>query len=1141
VAGRGVYLVGPGQLYRQPQDAVSALARDQGPVPFTTTQEIRFVEPGGYEPFVVSGLRPGTVGLTISASAGVGAVIDRGLRPSRNVGIRIDHHVENVHIKNLTVRNAIVGIQFDYGAHSSIVEACRLHGNTSYGIKSWRCNEMAVVDCEVWGSRIGIAFGAGRGSVIGHNSIYSRFISSTGNHCCIAVAHEGDMRVDEHVYNNALFADGTNCLWIKSQDVEDLISDGNVFYAPGGAIANVFTPKRTTPIRVIPARDDRYTTIAAWNLRSRQDRNSVYLTPGFRKISPDSNGSTISLEPVSNSGLYERALDLTTHKVVRSYTEVGSWIDFQDDALPAWFNTSTLTSDIQGTRRATIATVGAYERPVQGDPLNDNPEEQPDDTDTGVGLECGDRVSIIDRIVLQMKQHVPCWNPEVHRGYFWVRDMPYYLYAKKKGVLLGDITFSEFDLDVEPNDTGLDVRVGTFEIPSMNWDRHGPMLRVHHEGLEVGCLGDAVTIEGDYNQWDTGIDGFRERNIKYEFSLARARRRYLLPSDHMDAGPVVVTDDTVNAMNEPTHLPMQFMVGDPVPPWGSEIHFRNPNLLENSAFHYTTASLPDDWGYDTGGTAPTMLSVLDQGTGEYDIHPYHGDYFVKLESDQWLEQVVKINRHRTHTLSFFVSAENGLTGQYAARVDELDHMKRLVKTGSSFISGTHASDTGISTPDPWVRVAGQVPDMDTGTMYIAVRINGTDLLLDGVQLEEADTGSQYAHLPRPDDMTVEYETSDRLYYKVCDLDLSPFRNRMHEGFLHIPAVPARQFDPESPVDATTVSDWRWAKGRTDHLPWAKVHGVNKWRRVRHWDDENILAVAREAAFGLRVRQPRVVLIAPEVPVVRQSSRGIEIAAEVRNEAENPYAFEEVSLLVKEDHGKYPGQLARREYGYFTHLGTEITPESNNRGEVVARYIPPWTEDVEYRGQLPTAGGGAVFLDMPYRVHKGNHGNASLHDQFGNLIELTGEQVTEVVNPRIEGDYSIYDLQGRPHFGTLVVQEHDGETGWNYPLGETRNPLMDDTEYFVNYETNRVAVFGTTRLPVRVAFTRRMTWTDRLFPRRIYFDEAAVSGLTGEILVRYDAEVSLTVRADKPQGITRGSSAHRTIPVVAQNPHRGEVE
>ena len=1142
MAGKGLYLVGTNQAYKQPEDAINALVRDQGSVKFALPQEIRFVESGGYRPFIVDRtLRPGSLGLTIGAAPGVSAVIDGALKPSASAAVLVQDHVTNVHLRSLVTRGTEYGVSFMHNADEGVVEGVRCIGHSGWGIHSWSCSRMTVVDCEVWGCRIGIGLHANRGCLVAHNSIYSAPGAGTGVHCGVLLSHEGDMREDENLFNNAIYADGTVCIWILGEDLKDLVSDGNCLYAPGGSIGYIWYPQKTTPTRVIPARAGLDRSLASWRNRTGQDLNSIQAPPGFQRIRPDTSGPAISLAPLATSPLLKKGLHLPTLRVTRSYTEIGHWIEEKQPAIPSWTSSSYLSDDVRGAARGLLPSIGAYERPVQqDDPRNDDPDKQPDDTDTGTlpEAECGDRVSIIDRGVLQEKRRVPCWNPEIHRGYFWVRDMPYYLYAEKEGVTLGDITFSEFDLDVDPEDTGLEVSVGTAAIPSSRWDKHGPRIRIHHKDLEVGHLGDNAVVRGTYLEWDTGIDGFLSKDIRYEFPLAEARRRYILPSVPADAGPVVVTDDTVNPMNDQTHLPAQFRLGAAVPPWGPEVVFRNPNLLRNSAFHYATSGLPDDWEHDTGAAGPDMLDVLPQADA-YDIHPFHGDFFLNLESDQWVKQVVRIDRMKAHVLSFHVAAESGKTGEYEAYVDEFDHMKRRLRTGAAFLAGSIEPDTGIDASGPWERVHARIPDPDTGTAYVEVRIAGRDLLLDAVQLEEGTGTTPYVHLPRGEDMTIEYETSDRRFHRVDDLDLSPFRNRMPEGFLHIPAVPARQFDPDAPVDATTVSDWRWPEGRTRHLPWAKAHGMNKWRRVRRWETGNRLRISGEAAFGLRVRQPRVVLVVPDVPVARQGSRGVEVVAEVRNEADNPYAFERVNLSVKETHGRYPGRLARRTYGYFTHLGTEISPESNNRGEVAARYIPPWAEDVEYRGPVPVPRQGVAYVDVPYRVDKTNHGNISLHDRFGTLVDVTGEDVTEGANPRVEGDYSVYDLADRPHFASLTVRESDGDTGWGYPLEETRNALMSEAEYFVNYGTNRVVLSGRRR-PIRASFNRRLLWTDRQFPRRVYIDVSALDGLTGEMVIRYDAEVEMTVRADKPAGITRGSPVHRTIPVVVQNPHRGDI-
>ena len=54
------------------------------------------------------------------------------------------------------------------------------------------------------------------------------------------------------------------------------------------------------------------------------------------------------------------------------------------------------------------------------------------------------------------------------------------------------------------------------------------------------------------------------------------------------------------------------------------------------------------------------------------------------------------------------------------------------------------------------------------------------------------------------------------------------------------------------------------------------------------------------------------------------------------------------------------------------------------------------------------------------------------------------------------------------------------------------------------------------------------------------DNSLIDDLTG-VVVRYDAKMDLTTKAEGPDGMTLGRPVHRTVNIVAQNPHRGEVD
>ena len=1100
MAGKSLYLVGPNQAYPQIADAVDALQRDQGSTPFTLSQEIRVVEDGVYKGFAVDTLRPGSDGLLIGAAPGVEAIVSGKVSPSTAVGVRISHHVTYTQVKRLIVQDFNYGVYFGSYANHGVANGCRIHRCKEWGIWAWNAAWLAAHNNEIVGSRIGIGMHSVSGASIAHNSVYTPSFDTTNNACILAY-QPGSPGEDLYIYDNALFAEGATCLLMYERDVNDYRSNFNVLYAPGGQVAAVI--HKGTQIKVV-----NHKTLADWQRLSGQDKLSNSAPPGFRRRIADEEGATLSLQPLTTSPL------------------IGAGTYVVGGYLPSWGEGSLLVSDVLGEARSTThPTIGAYEKAFSEEVITGG-DDDPTDQDSGVDIPgCGVRVSIIDQAVLHLSRQVPCWHPQVHRGYFFARDQAFYLFADKKGLTLEDITLDQFHLDVEPdqNDTGLVVLVGGTKLSQDNWDLNGPDLRIFHKDLDLDYLGDHVVLEGQYREWDTGSDGFDTRPIRYEFQLGEGRRRYILPSTPVDAGPVVFTDDTLNSLNEPTHLPMQFKLGDPVGPWGPEVHFKYPNLLNNSAFHYGLA----EWDYDTGLDAPSAVSSYGG------INPYHGDWLLRLPPSQEVRQVIPVNHLETYAASVHL-----LRGWVSIEWRHYDFLGRLL----DFYGPTgNDSSTG-----EWVRVSTTDTDLHDEAAYAEVRVLNEDTgqyaYVDAVQFE-LDTVTDYVHMPRGVDATIEYETSDSLFYTISDLDMSPFRNRMHEGFLQIGAVPARQFDVDAPADTTTLSDWRWAKGRTDHLPWAKVHGVNKWRHVRGYSESaSDLHITEEGAVDLPVHQPAAIFIEPSTLVTRQGSKGVEFATEIRDTAQNPYAFEEASLSIREDHGNFPGWLAQRTYGFFTHLDQLITPETNNRGEVAARFISPGHSDIEYRGAPPTA--LVPYVDVPYNVSKLNHGNPTVHDVYGEMIDLSGQDVQLNLTPTIQGDYSLYDMGGdRPLFGTLVVEEQGSDTGWGYPLEESRNHLMDDTQFFANYGTNKLVLFGTSRRPVRVSFERRVAWTDNQYKRRVYFDMVAADPVTGmdQIVVRYDADMTLTVQADKPEGITKGQSIHNVARVIAQNPHRGEIQ
>jgi hypothetical protein len=652
-------------------------------------------------------------------------------------------------------------------------------------------------------------------------------------------------------------------------------------------------------------------------------------------------------------------------------------------------------------------------------------------------------------------------------------------------------------------------------IPDENWDLAGKHLEVHHKELGIGSLGADITIEGIWNDWNTGNNSFQQKTFRHVAKMIDGTQRYVLPGGIEDAGPVIVTDDTIDRINDKDLLSQQFRVtGTTV----LDIEFKHPNKLLNPTFHYDL----EDWE-STGATPITSTGSL---------NPLVGDGMAVLGE---LAQQTRVDEGQEYTLSAYAAT---MTGSY-----------NLDFTPTYYDALNRALDTGSATSQlvdtDWTRYSFSISEVPTGATSVHLSLATTgELILDCVQFEEGDL-SPFSHLPRGDDMTVEYETGAGGWYQVGDLNLAPVRNSMHSGFIHIPAVSAHQWDTGALLDTTTLNDWRWAWGRTDLLPWAKTHGINKWRRVTAFDEESPLVPTDELAYGLPVASPSTVVPEPGLPLARQSTDGIEFALEVRDTNRNPYSFEDMYLQTYEEQGAFPGYLAFRQMGRYTQLGQTISPETDPKGQVTARFIPPLDSDIEFRGDKPEivdppTGRASGYISTRYTVNPTNHGNVSVLDQFETLI--TGQLgVTETrLLPRHEGAYSVYDLPGEyPVIGTITVQEEDSTGGLGYPLEESRNPLLEDSQFFVGYEEGRLSLKGS-RKPVHTAYRRRLTWLEPTQPTRVHIDQEILDAFTGDMVVRYDAKIKIAAQAAAPTGLSEGSVAWKVFDAVAQNPHRGEV-
>jgi len=1167
VAGRGLYQVGPSQEFTSLGAAVSKLVEEQGHGAFTEAQTIRVVESGIYEPVQVP---PGSLNpiaqkrLVFDTASGVDAIISGRAAPERShYGFSLSN-IPYVKIDGFEIQDVRKGIVMNSCFQAQVYQN-RIQRCLNAGIWINNSQQTMVLNNALVDNWIGLSFTRSINAAAFFNTIYQRQGRTVG--CFFDVT-------SEHIdfYSNIVHTVGHPCVQIYRKNLDRLRSNYNVLWAPGSDIGQIIEKIGDSDVLY-----ERLQDYERWYSTFQQDYASVSTDPQFVNPQPTRTAPAIDVRLRKLSVALSAGLHLDA-------ANVQPWPSWSEDAK------SVADTDIDGVTRPLITekrtqiadrvaiidlinpvtVAGAYatavdESTFMGDPVfvGDRPPATTNLTST--------RPGVIERAADSYAKHVECWHPRIGKGFFWVRDRQYYLYASKSTCTLGDIQETLFDLPIKLLPNSVTVTVRGQSAPLTSWDLHGNTLVIKHKDLGVESLNDEAQVTGDYYEWQEASHKFITKSITVRFKFRDGENRWVLPEAPKDAAPIVVTDDTIGRMDRRTMLHQQYRVqGSTTPGEPAVLEFLHHNKLLNPDFHYGSDTGAGDW--EIGGSP--IVQRLSYYTDEDDqkIYPLRGGKLCHLAAaavptGNYIGQQVRVDYREPHVFSVYAKAPESDPASLHLTVVEYDALNREITGGTyeaSVPTGdwqrfglnlwrTPSTQTNLGDADLDFFFSANALELNTGTASVLLKLSSDSdgVLVDAAQLEEGYRPTRFTNLPRGSDGTVEYETSDAQMYQVNDLPVTPIRNPNHAGFLYIGAVPAQQLDTGAPADATTLSDWAWPRGRTNYLPWAKLHGANKMRRVSEWDQYDSPQLPREISPGLPVPNAGDISMDPGEVVARQGNSGEGFALGILDGYGNPFAFERARLELYCDNGAFPGYLHIREWGLSTKLGQDVTKITNEKGEVAARWIPPASEDVEFRGTAPSVQGTVntgenqplpfSFVDVRYPVNATNHGNASVHQDDDTQILLTGVSSAVRIMPRNQQGKSVYELTGQyPNYGSVTVQLESITGGLGYPLIETRNPIVAGGEFYVDYERGQIMVEGTTQAPARVVFTPRTTWRNPVYPRRIYFDARYLDTLTGDLVVRYDAFARLKVTAQEPTGVTQGATAERVFStLVAQNPNRGD--
>ena len=598
------------------------------------------------------------------------------------------------------------------------------------------------------------------------------------------------------------------------------------------------------------------------------------------------------------------------------------------------------------------------------------------------------------------------WKPKLKSGYFFIGDRQFYLYARKRAILVRDTMELKLPLPGIPNPSGFAVWIEG--VPWENWRIVGRDLYVSLLGLEgeasywaqlewdethwdcfkssVEALPDnQVAVSGNFYQWNsspypTGQKFDQVSTIQY-FRIGDVEVAYRMPPDYVRGAPIVITDDTVEVWDA-RNAQMQFRVTEPkrLIEWNMA-----PNLVHNPHFASALSGQPRDWYTTDAGIQ------LAEGTG------YVGRQFLRAYPTGRASQDVRI------TAGYPVVVEGW------ARGSGIGVLELAYKIGSGIVDPTgaflgvdpdfslwSARATGVMGPD-WTRlslVLGQGTAFDLAdALYpdlcdqIEVRLGAMSGFAEwgAVQLRYGWRPGQYNNVSPSG--TVEYETDPSGFHAPHQRDCFPYEeewnpdmnsvnDESHGGFLVISedgeahdeglGIGEMTFDEPAPYGALGsyptgypqgVEPWhsgsRHELGRR-HLPYAMTRGHQKLRQTQTFDLENQPASLKTITEPRAPREPANILLASPASMYRDgagephltmwpaSGRAEYVAAMLRDSWGNPIVHDWIEA-----------------YG----SGVEVSPSGayTNRGGRAVFWVS---------GQVPPTGvvqASARFVHRPSRI------------------------------------------------------------------------------------------------------------------------------------------------------------------------------
>lgn len=1105
------------------QAAISLVSAELSTRPQITEDIVINVTDGSYSGFSIpnGALLPllGTAYRLVIKSAGnYLPIVDFNLSSSTQiVGADIGSGNPNVTIDRIRFQYFAVGIRANINSHNIKVSRCLITNNRNVGVFIEQCANTQILQTVVVNGDYGIVCRMCKGLALVHNTVFlnggiATTVGETKSAAWLSLANDYGAGLTDtgtlYLIGNILWSVAGPCLTVFHDDVERsgaIVSNYNDLVI-GSRESFIVVEDRTFYSGNNSVPRTAYTRLRPWKVLG-FDSNSRSEDPRF--LSPIRTGA----------GRVRQAIDLSLLALSPVLGMVPSfYVDPTSTArwLPSYVDTADLESDMLGNSRQRsgtaagandrVSNLGFYGQDVFSSPV-----------DLSITKNC-DNIPLVDIFAKKLD----LWYPQYNVGYFYGYEREYYLYARKGCSYLANLAATTFQLPSRiATNKPITLRVNNILTSGEGvLDVRGDSFTVFHEKAPIIYGDEEIQLQAYVPVW--GSAGFSYTPTYFRFKANEGDLQFLLPSNYVPRGPVVVTDDAASNSDNDLISNREYSVSWNEDQQRAELVFvNNTNKVTNAQFDYTLSGTPDSWAssnavvesaaypnFNIAGS--TVCHISPSGYIQQELPAITGStcfsfhaYGISGASIGYrLQYFDYFNRDLGYVLQGTISPSTTWNRHYLGLGPQ--NKTEFSDTSSVPVVGL----TGLDLPDGACKVIATISNASaSGQLYI-----------DAVQYEYRQTPSLYHRRPRLHELTVEYETSDKDVYIDTNQILAPAVNLMTDGFLYIPEILASDYGGPDSTTVTTLNEWRWPAGRMKLIPWSRTQGKDKLRKRAEGRFHSVPTAKPEIVTPANpASSVQSIEMIPSVPVVVAGDlNGIGITVVTYDEYNNPMAHKAYNAILFDPTVQFPGWLSQRLYGLKQQLGQSIYGYTSTAGSFTFTWIPPKdltvyvdTPEPKYNGEL---GEATSYLQVKYPVNLAFNGNVIVLDRQGQRISTSSSDfIRGTYTPKYGTGFSMVKLD-YPITPTSLTVKVGGTV-----LSETFTNSPDSDQFFVDYEGAVIYLKG--KIPsVDIDYRPAYVYVSQKDPYKIVFYHDRVFGTyTDKITVGYDAVISLSVEVD---GVTQ---------------------